>query len=786
MSALDLTYPANADHQGTPLRDAQREQLITQNVAGKTPEQVQELVRQLQEYQLELELQNEELQQAQLEAQAARARYENLYNVAPLGYVTLDAQGIIGHLNPRVSRYFKTEAEHLLGRRFAVFVLESYREAFQDFFRTTLASPTDVNYTLKVQLQAFDGTIFDARLDAMAAPDANDQPGCRLALADISTLQQAIRQRREQQESLDRALTASQQGMWEWSFADNQLRWDQRAQACFGRAHDPNPASFDVLAQAVHPGDLPTVLKALHACIQYGAQLDLTHRVLWPDGSVHYVAAYGHTVANAQGRPHCLSGLMRDVTARYAAEEELAHKNRLLEHVLDNMPVILGRVTPEGRYVEMVGAGLRRVGVADNQLVGYTVFDTFPSLAEPARRLLAGEQVNFVGAAEHEGQQVYYQNYGYFDQQRQQGVFFAIDVTETEQAREKLRQERNFVRSLLDHSTDGILAFDQQGHITAWNQAMEHLTGKTEPAMLGQALFDHLPFTPDSGPGQVIQALLSGEARPRTHLSFSPSGSRHFDVTAIPLPPPPEATGGGLLILRDVTELTRLQTEATQTQLRQQREVLQAVLTAQEEERRRISEALHNGIGQLLFAAKLNAEHQLQLPPGTPNKVLDLLNEAIRATRTVSFELTPIVLEDFGLQSALQKLTQHLPPGQLQLHSHFQGLEQPRPHLMDLAIYRIVQELVNNVLKHAHTLEATLHVVHEDGEVYLSMEDNGAGFLPTTPSALSKTLGLATIRNRVALFEGTIELNSLPGRGTIVTITLPVQTQLPVGSRAGI
>ncbi|PJJ48798.1 sensor histidine kinase [Hymenobacter chitinivorans] len=779
MSELDLTWPANADSQGPSLREVQRRQLMTQTVDGKTPAQVQELVRQLQEYQLELEQQNHELQRAQQEAQAARNRYESLYNEAPLGYVTLDAQGTICQLNPRVSRYFKTEPEHLLGRRFLVFVLENYRAAFQDFFQNTLASTTDANHTLKVQLQAADGTVFDARLDAVAVADAAGPLSCRLALADISALQQAIRQRREHQESLNRALTASQQGVWEWSFAGNQLRWDQRAQACFGRAHDPNPVPFEVLAQAVHPDDLPNVQAALYACVQRGAQLDLTHRVVWPDGSVHYVAAFGHVVTNDQGEPLCLSGLMRDVTARYAAEEELGHKNRLLEHILDNLPVILGRLTPEGQYVEMVGAGLRRVGVADNQLVGYTVFEAFPSLVEPTLRLLAGEQINFVGSAEHEGQQVYYQNYGYFDQQRQQGIFFAIDVTDTERAREKLRQERNFIRSLLDHSTDGILAFDQQGHITAWNQAMERFTGKPEALMLSQPLFEHVPFTPESVPGRVIQLLLSGEAKPRTHLSFAlPDASqRHFDITAIPLPPPPESSGGGLLILRDVTELNRLQTAATQAQLRQQREVLRAVLTAQEEERRRISEALHNGIGQLLFAAKLNLEHQLHLAPGTSHKVLDLLNEAIRATRMVSFELTPIVLEDFGLQAALQKLTQHLPSSQFQLHHHFKGLDQPRPHLLDLAIYRIVQELLNNVLKHARTTEATLHVAHEDGEVYLSVEDNGVGFTPPAPNKLPKTLGLATIRNRVTLFGGTMQLESRPGQGTIVSIVLPVQSE---------
>jgi PAS domain S-box-containing protein len=780
MSELEVNRLPKPDHDDLPKRARQLPQFVTQSAEGKTPEEVKDLLLQLQTYHLELEQQHEELRLAQQDASEARARYEDLYNSAPLGYLTLDEQGIIQQLNQRACRYFRSTASQLLARRFLLFVTEDYRNLFQDFFEHTLA--TDAGQSLKVQLYADDGTIFDARLDALAVEEADGRRACRMTLADITPLQQAIRQRKERQAALDRALTATQLGVWEWSFADNLLTWDHRAQACFGRAFEPNPVSFSVLAGAVHPDDLPSVQQALQQCVKQGKELDLTHRVVWPDGSVHYVAAYGQVQYGPHGIPNCLSGMMRDVTDRQVTQQELEHKNRLLAHVLDNLPVVLGRLSKTGEYLEMVGNGVLRLGISETELLGKSIFDVFPSVAGHFRTLLTGQSVSFVAEVPIGNETFFFQTYGYFDELRQQGIFFSIDITESAQAQNQLRQNQKFIRGLLDHSTDGILSFDQQGCLTAWNQTMEQLTGKREADMLGQLIFSHVPFSADSALGQIIENMLHGTREPRSHLSIAlPDRDQQFEVTAIPLPAPPDSTGGGLLLLRNVTERNHLQAQAIEAQLREQRMVLQAVLTTQEEERHRISEALHNGLAQLLYGAKLNLEYQLR-HPGTPDKVMQLLEEAIRATRTVSFELTPVVLLDFGLRIALEKLTQHLPPEQLRVQLHLSGLEQPRPHVLDLAIYRITQELLNNIIKHARTREAVLHVAHEDEELYLSAEDSGGGFTPELPNPASKSMGLTTIRNRVTLFGGKMEVVSRPGQGTIVTITIPIKTEYPASA----
>ncbi|MCC3153176.1 PAS domain S-box protein [Hymenobacter sp. BT770] len=747
--------------------------------AGTSPE-VQRLVQELQVHQIELEMQNEELLAAQaaaetarLAAEASRAQYAELYDFAPAALFSLRPDGRIAQLNDRACRLLGTTVSRLTDRRFLLFVSPKSRDDFRAFFDNILKNRQ--RHTVELHLQTSAGADFVAHLEGTAGTSATGIPIAQLAVVDVTALSQAVERRQRSDEQLQLALAASGTGVWVWTLATNLLEWDARAQRCFGRPHDPAPTSFSVLQSAVHPDDVVAVQRALQATVQHGHPLDMQLRVNWPDATVHYLSAHGKVQYDAQGKPESLVGLVRDETGRRAVEEELDYRNRQVQQLLDNLPMLFARLSPTGEYLEVAGAGLRRIGVESKDLVGQSVFKTSPTLSEPIRRLLAGEPVNFVGNIETKSQHLYFQNYGFFDQQRSQAVLFAIDVTESEQMKKQLLEEQQFTKSLLNHSLDGVAAFDPAGRLTAWNRAMEALTGRAEADAIGQDVFACLPFDRSSAPGRIVDHLLHGAHRPHFHQPFKQTApDRDFELTAISLNP----DGGGLLMLHDVTERNRLHEAAANFRAQQQRETFRMVLLAQEIERKRISEALHNGVGQLLYATKLHLEESADAPAAT-GAALALLEEAIKATRSVSFELTPSILEDFGLAVALQKLCKNIPPDKLRLHLYLSGLEQPLPLVLTVAIYRMVQELLSNVMKHARAEEATLHVVHENHHVNISMEDNGAGFDVATTVGMVKGIGLTSLYNRAALLGGQFELVSRRGRGTIATITLPVVEEMP-------
>lgn len=215
--------------------------------------------------------------------------------------------------------------------------------------------------------------------------------------------------------------------------------------------------------------------------------------------------------------------------------------------------------------------------------------------------------------------------------------------------------------------------------------------------------------------------------------------------------------------------------EAAQLQLRlgQQQQLIEAVLTAQEEERRRLSESLHNGLGQLLYATKLHLDRLPASPPQPARReAARLLGEAIQQARTLSHELTPALLEEFGLEAALRSICRHLSGSPLRWQYHV-VLEEapPLPLALQLVVYRLAQELTLNVVKHAQASAATLEVAALPGWVVLRVEDNGRGFDPAAPA---QGIGLRTLRSRVALLGGTLQLRSEPGQGTSCELRLPV------------
>jgi|GEM_PF-1045959 len=613
-------------------------------------------------------------------------------------------------------------------------------------------------------------------VEAVLTPVAEEGgvPLIHVLWRDITTTRRVAERLRASEEQRKLALTASGTGTFTWHFATDVVQWDEHAQAAFGHCVPGASVPLQTLLHCFHPADLAAAEASTLAAIASRRQLTLHYRVVWPDGSVHYLSSAGQVLTDARGHSYAFAGVLRDVTAQYEAEQELSYKNLLVQRMLETMPVVLARLQPDGRYLEALGQGLSSLGLTTEALADGNALETFAAARDQVERLLAGEQVEFDNAIEHDGRQHYFHTYGFFDEQRRQATLFAIDVTEVEEQKKRLRAEKEFSESLLDNSVDGIMAFDQHGRFLAWNRVLERHTGRLEADLLGQDLFAAFPEWRSKVPAQAIRQVLKGKRMTRYNLPFHGQPG-HYESHLVPLLGADNAVNGGLVLIRDVTERVQLAEESTRLKLRQQQEVLSAILATQEEERRRIAEALHNGVGQLLYAAKLNLEHRIGNVAVYRATALSLLNDAIRATRTISFELTPGILEDFGLRIALEELAKRIPQQNLRIRLNLVGLEKPRPSLLEIAIYRVVQELLNNIIKHAQASEAFIHVVHEGPRMHISVEDNGTGISPDQAKIPLSGIGLAGIRTRIDLLGGEFSIASRIGSGTIITIELPAE-----------
>ncbi|AMM51787.1 hypothetical protein TH61_12200 [Rufibacter sp. DG15C] len=474
-------------------------------------------------------------------------------------------------------------------------------------------------------------------------------------------------------------------------------------------------------------------------------------------------------------------GFCLDITEQKAAEAEAQYRNMLLDQLLKNLPLVLAVVDQEGRYLEIRGNGLKAVGMQDNELKGKLIYDVFPFLKENFSGILSGEVKSFTAAFPYQGKNSYFKNYGFLEKQNQVGIAFGIDITDLHEAQEKLILEKEFSENLLETHINGIIAFDKSLRVTAWNKAMEQITSLPREQVLGKPIQS---FLPKSKPGTLLQNLqrvLQGAQVTIKHLPFLPT-NRSFEVNFAPLFGANKEVIGVLGIVWDVTVQKAKQKAETQYELSQQKAVMEAVLTTQNEERKRIAEALHNSLAQLLYAAKLHLEELQTKSTIDVNliepvaKVSGFLEEAIKETRTLAHELIPRVLQDFGLKSALKDLATRLTSKSLSIQCVVTGFSQPKDYALETHIFRFVQELLNNVMKHAHATEALVQVVDKGTAVRVRVEDNGKGICTQEmDKPASKGMGLKTLQDRLKLLQGELTVTSSEKEGTIITIEIPTK-----------
>jgi signal transduction histidine kinase len=208
-------------------------------------------------------------------------------------------------------------------------------------------------------------------------------------------------------------------------------------------------------------------------------------------------------------------------------------------------------------------------------------------------------------------------------------------------------------------------------------------------------------------------------------------------------------------------------TEQKNAKANQEKQILAATLTAQENERDRISEALHDSVGQLLYGIKLKMA-QYRIEDQQYKDVHQLLDQAINETRNISFELAPSILKDFGLPVTLDEMAKRLCTKQLSIEVET-DLNDRLELTTEVTIFRVIQELVNNSIKHAAASKITISVKKDD-KIIIELTDNGIGFDDKKYQPATAGSGLAAIRNRLSLYNGKMHIESSPGKGSYIYI----------------
>ncbi|MDX2188920.1 MAG: histidine kinase [Bacteroidota bacterium] len=207
-----------------------------------------------------------------------------------------------------------------------------------------------------------------------------------------------------------------------------------------------------------------------------------------------------------------------------------------------------------------------------------------------------------------------------------------------------------------------------------------------------------------------------------------------------------------------------------------------SLIEGQEDERKRLSIELHDGLGQMLTGLKLISEKlnentfEHEKDRKTFNDLKQLLNETIAETRTISFNLMPTVLNDFGIISAIKLLSEQTEKNATISIKFTHNLEEKRlPKNIEITIYRIAQEAINNIIKHANASEIEINLMLIDKIIHLSINDNGKGFDIRRKNNKKIQNGINNMRSRTEINEGEFKIISNVGRGTKINVSIPLK-----------
>ena len=361
------------------------------------------------------------------------------------------------------------------------------------------------------------------------------------------------------------------------------------------------------------------------------------------------------------------------------------------------------------------------------------------------------------------------------------GILVAVhEVLITERRSEQSEAQ---LGSIVDSAMDAIISVDAGQRIVLFNRAAEQVFGVRREEALGSPLERFLPARFRAAHRSHVEQFGKTGVTSRRMGDVTTLWALRADGTEFPIEASISQAGGPgartyTVILRDITRRKQYE-DALKASQRELRELSARVLEAREEEKTHIARELHDELGQLLTALKMDLGWLRERLPATPElaaraaEMGELLDRTVSSTRRISADLRPLMLDDLGLADAAAWLVEDFAKRsgvacRIDVAEGIEGLSKA----VATAVYRAVQESLTNIGRHAGARNAWVVLGAADGALYAEIEDDGRGIAPED-LAKARSLGLKGMRERVDYLGGSIEVVRAPRGGTRVLVRLP-------------
>jgi PAS domain S-box-containing protein len=370
------------------------------------------------------------------------------------------------------------------------------------------------------------------------------------------------------------------------------------------------------------------------------------------------------------------------------------------------------------------------------------------------------------------------------------------DITELKRKEEALRESRAKFEAALANMADSVIITDAEGRFVEFNDAFAtfyRFKSKAECARNFDefaSIFEVFMANGEPAPREMyaIQRALRGEAATGAEYTLRRKDTGESWIGSISFSPIRDKDGaiiGSVITARDITDAKRAE-EALQRaeKMAFQRQQLQALAErlqqAREEERKMVARDLHDDIGQILTAIKMDMTWAVRHLPRSNDEVRDrlkgsieLINDGVRSVRKICSGLRPGILDDLGLAAAVEWQSNEFAARagilcEVSVHAGELRLDSDRA----TAIFRIYQECLTNVARHAEARAVSTSLYRQDENILLVVHDDGKGF---NESEVAGSLGVLGMKERAQACGGSVQVSSSPGEGTTITVCVPLQ-----------
>jgi PAS domain S-box-containing protein len=360
-------------------------------------------------------------------------------------------------------------------------------------------------------------------------------------------------------------------------------------------------------------------------------------------------------------------------------------------------------------------------------------------------------------------------------------VLVVRDMSLSKEAQAAVEKSRFLRKAILDNIPDPAWLKDAEGRFLACNDAMASFYGKTVEEIVGKTLFD-LPMSRESASESDAQDIEVMRSRKSGRFEGEQTNARGqkkwFESVKTPLLSQTGECIGTVGIARDTTERRRLEEEL--------RLLPRRIIEAQEAERLRVARELHDSVNQILASVQMRIRRiETSLSDSGPStrEILARCHRqvitALEENRRIAHGLRPSDLDELGLAISFRNFCRDFKARtNINLRFSVKGFTERAPRDTELNLFRIVQEALANVEKHARARSVRLSLTRQQKAIRLRIQDDGRGFELKPSLAQSRArggIGLTNIKERAVSLGGTFEIKSTPGKGTLIVVRIPLE-----------